>query len=85
MKKHRQYERLIDDYLLGKLKPEDQEAFEEHYFICPHCFAKLDQQSEIVQILKKEGVLETTGEACGHVRPRPSLWRRLLARLGLRR
>jgi len=85
MKKHRHYEHLIDDYLLGKLKPEDQDAFEEHYFICPHCFAKLDQQSEIVQILKKEGVLETTGEACEHVRPRPSWWRRLLARLGLRR
>ena len=80
MKKHRHYEHLIDEYLLGKLKPEDQEAFEEHYFICPHCFAKLDQQSEIVQILKKEGVLETPGEACEHVPPRPSRWRRILAK-----
>jgi len=53
MKKHRHYEHQIDDYLLGKLKPEDQAEFEEHYFICPHCFAKLDQQSEIVQILRK--------------------------------
>jgi anti-sigma factor RsiW len=75
------YEHWIDGYLLDKLKPEDQAAFEEHYFICPHCFAKLDQQSEIVQILKKEGMLETYGVTCEHVRPRRSLWRRLLARL----
>ena len=38
------YEHWIDGYLLDKLKPEDQAEFEEHYFICPHCFAKLDQQ-----------------------------------------
>ncbi|HPW16936.1 MAG TPA: zf-HC2 domain-containing protein [Candidatus Aminicenantes bacterium] len=75
------FDHLIDEYLLDKLKPEDQAAFEEHYFICPHCFAKLDQQSEIVQILKKEGVLQAGGEGGGHVPPRrPSLWRRLLAK-----
>jgi hypothetical protein len=74
------YEHYIDEYLLDKLKPDDQAEFEEHYFICPHCFAKMDQQSEIVQILKKEGVLETSGEGCEHHRPAP-WWRRLLARL----
>jgi len=80
MKKHHHYEHMIDEYLLGKLEPEDQASFEEHYFVCPHCFAKLDQQSEIVQILKKEGVLENMGEACEHApRPRP-WWRRLLAK-----
>jgi anti-sigma factor RsiW len=81
MKKHRHYEHLIDDYLLGKLKPEDQAEFEEHYFICPHCFAKLDQQSEIVQILKKEGMLETYAVAADPTHARPSRWRRLLGRL----
>lgn len=79
------YERWIDSYLLDKLKPEDQAEFEEHYFICPHCFAKLDQKSEIVQILKKEGVLEAAGQPCEHVHGRPSLWRRLLRRLGIGR
>ncbi|HOW86724.1 MAG TPA: zf-HC2 domain-containing protein [Candidatus Aminicenantes bacterium] len=82
------YEHLIDGYLLDKLKPEDQAEFEEHYFICPHCFAKLDQQSEIVQILKKEGVLDqagAAGQACIHARRRPSFWRRLLRRFGLGR
>jgi hypothetical protein len=85
MKKHCHYEQLIDEYLLDKLKPEDQAEFEEHYFICPHCFAQLDQKSEIVQILKKEGVLETPGEGCEHVHKPASWWGRLLARLGLRR
>jgi anti-sigma factor RsiW len=79
------YEHWIDSYLLDKLKPEDQAEFEEHYFICPHCFAKLDQQSEIVNILRKEGVLGSPGEACERGRPRRSRLRRLLARLGLRR
>jgi len=75
------YEHYIDGYLLDKLKPEDQAEFEEHYFICPHCFAKLDQQSEIVQILRQEGVLETAGGGCEHkVRPGSAL-RRFLARL----
>ncbi len=73
------YERWIDSYLLNKLKPEDQAEFEEHYFICPACFAKLDEQSEIVQILKKEGVLDTYTVAHTHGHRRP-FWRRLLGR-----
>jgi anti-sigma factor RsiW len=79
------YEHYIDEYLLDKLRPEDQTEFEEHYFICPHCFAQLDQKSEIVQILKKEGVLATPEEGCvHHHRPAP-WWRGLLARLKRRR
>jgi anti-sigma factor RsiW len=83
-KKTCHYDHLIDAYLLDKLKPEDQAEFEEHYFICPHCFAKLDQQSEIVQILKKEGVLESYGVARTDSPPRRSWWRRLLAKLNRR-
>ena len=79
------YEHWIDGYLLDRIKPEDQAEFEEHSFLCPHCYAKLDQQSEIVQILRKEGVLGDPGEACEHVHRPPSLWRRILARLGLKR
>jgi len=80
------YEHYIDEYLLDKLRPEDQTEFEEHYFICPHCFAQLDQKSEIVQILKKEGVLATPEEGCEHHYHRPTpWWRGLLARLKRRR
>jgi hypothetical protein len=80
------YEHYIDEYLLDKLRPEDQTEFEEHYFICPHCFAQLDQKSEIVQILKKEGVLATPEAGCDHHFDRPApWWRRLLERLQRRR
>jgi hypothetical protein len=80
-----EYEHYIDGYLLDKLKPEDQAEFEEHYFICPHCFEKLDQQSEIVQVLRKEGVLATPAEGREHHhRPAP-WWRRFVARLMRRR
>jgi hypothetical protein len=80
------YENYIDEYLLDKLRPEDQTEFEEHYFICPHCFAQLDQKSEIVQILKKEGVLATPETGCEHLLGRPApWWRRLLDRLKRRR
>jgi hypothetical protein len=72
------YDSWIDRYLLNKLRPEDQAEFEEHYFLCPHCFAKLDQQSEIVQILKKEGVLDTYQVA--RCSARRSLWRRLFGK-----
>ncbi|MBN2266321.1 MAG: zf-HC2 domain-containing protein [Candidatus Aminicenantes bacterium] len=75
------YEHWIDSYLLDQLEPEDQAEFEEHYFICPHCFAKLDQQSEIVQILKKEGVLETYGVPRADAPPKRPWWRRLLDKL----
>lgn len=75
------YQNYIDEYLLDKLKPEDQAEFEEHYFICPHCFAKLDQQSEVVQILRREGVLETPAEGCERHHRSAPWWRRLLARL----
>jgi hypothetical protein len=80
------YEHYIDEYLLDKLRPEDQTEFEEHYFICPHCFAQLDQKSEIVQILKKEGVLATPKEGGEHHPHRPApWWRGPLARLRRRR
>jgi hypothetical protein len=51
------YEGLIDGYLLDKLKPEEQTDFEEHYFICRSCFSKMSERDEIIQILRKEGVL----------------------------
>ncbi len=51
------YEGLIDGYLLDKLKPEEQTDFEEHYFICRSCFSKMSERDEIIQILRREGVL----------------------------
>jgi hypothetical protein len=64
---------LIDEYLLGKLKPEEQADFEEHYFICRSCFDKMSERNEIVQVLRQEGVLSThEGRRAGE--PRPGAW-----------
>jgi len=51
------YEGLIDGYLLDKLRPEERTDFEEHYFICRSCFNKMSERDEIIQVLKREGVL----------------------------
>ncbi|HVP90454.1 MAG TPA: hypothetical protein VMS75_04470 [Terriglobales bacterium] len=51
------YEDKIDEYLLDRMKPEEQTDFEEHYFICRSCFEKMSERNEIVQVLRKEGVL----------------------------
>jgi hypothetical protein len=53
------YEDKIDEYLLNRMEPKEQTDFEEHYFICRSCFGKMSERNEIVQVLKKEGVLST--------------------------
>ena len=39
------YEGLIDRYLLGKLGEKEAGEFEEHYFNCASCFAKLAESA----------------------------------------
>lgn len=46
------YEAWIDRYLLGKLGEKEAAEFEEHYFNCPPCFAKLSERDEVLSVLK---------------------------------
>ncbi len=48
------YEAWIDKYLLGKLGEKEAGEFEEHYFNCAPCFAKLAEREEIVGVLKRD-------------------------------
>lgn len=48
------YEAWIDGYLLGKLDAKESAEFEEHYFNCLPCFAKLAEREEIVGVLKRD-------------------------------
>jgi hypothetical protein len=73
------YEELIDGYLLDKLKPEEQTDFEEHYFICRSCFDKMSERDEIVQILRKEGVLGPPAEGSAEGERAVSWIRKFLA------
>ena len=73
------YEELIDGYLLDKLKPEEQTDFEEHYFICRSCFDKMSERDEIVQILRREGVLSLPAEGSAEGGRKDTWIRRVLA------
>ena len=37
-----QQQEIIERYLLGQLDESEQDAFEQHYFECPHCLKGLD-------------------------------------------
>lgn len=50
-----EYEDLIDDYLLNKLKKEEKEKFERHYFNCPSCFEKMIERDEMISVIKNRG------------------------------
>ena len=68
------YEDRIDEYLLDRMKVEEQTDFEEHYFICRSCFEKMSERDEIVQVLRKEGVLKPAEAApVEEKRPRAGL------------
>jgi hypothetical protein len=56
------YEDLIDEYLLEKLKPDEQTDFEEHYFICRSCFEKMSERDELIKVLKNEGLFKVRTE-----------------------
>lgn len=46
------FEDQIDDYLLNRLGGETKERFEEHYFNCSSCFAKLRERDELITAIK---------------------------------
>ena len=49
------FENLIDDYLFNRLSEEKKDEFEEHYFNCFSCFAKLQKRDELITVVKREG------------------------------
>jgi hypothetical protein len=48
------YDGLIDRYLLNQLKEGDRNEFEEHYFNCTSCFAKMVERDKVIGVLKRE-------------------------------
>ena len=48
------YEGLIDRYLLNRLEEGDRNEFEEHYFNCASCFAKMVERDQVIGVLKCE-------------------------------
>lgn len=46
------FEDQIDDYLLNRLEGAAKDRFEEHYFNCSHCFARLQERDELINAIK---------------------------------
>jgi hypothetical protein len=70
-----QVEQLIERYLRHEMSPEEEQAWEEHYLSCDHCF-RLLQQTEVVGRFVK-GVAAVEKRAAAAPAAAPS-WRRLL-------
>ena len=49
------FEDQIDDYLLNRLEGEARDRFEEHYFNCSSCFARLKERNDLVSAVKAKG------------------------------
>ena len=48
-------EKLVDDYIEGKLSSKDKEAFEQHYFECSKCFESLKFREAIAKVVQEHG------------------------------
>jgi len=48
-------EEQIDDYLLGRLGETESGRFEEHYFNCSSCFARLAEREELIGVIRSKG------------------------------
>ena len=53
--KNCKYENLIDGYLLNRLQDEERQEFEEHYFNCPACFARMEERDTLISAIKYKG------------------------------
>ena len=43
----------IDQYLAGKLSPEEMDAFEQHFFQCDACFKELQFRRDVAGTVKE--------------------------------
>ena len=48
---------FMDTYLLGKMGDDARDEFEEHYFNCETCFAKMAERDRLIRLLRDEKVL----------------------------
>ncbi len=47
-------EEIIERYVLGKLSPEEEKQFEEHYFSCDDCFKEVQRTEWLVNLLREQ-------------------------------
>jgi hypothetical protein len=70
-----QVEQLIERYLRHEMSPDEEQAWEEHYLSCDHCFRLLRQTETVALFVRAEAAAkERTAEAPA----REAGWRTLL-------
>jgi hypothetical protein len=69
---HRQIEdnEIVERYVRDRLRPEEREAFEEHYFACDECFGKVQAMEGFVagihDAARRGDLSDTPGETVRH-------------------
>lgn len=67
-----EHEEIVERYVRNQLAPEERQAFEEHFFGCDECFAKLQSVEAFVAGIRdasSRGLLEDQ-----HATATPSIW-----------
>jgi len=67
-------EEIIERYVRNQLAPEERKAFEEHYFTCEECFAKLEVTERFVAGVRDAGSRGLLGRSASEVASSPG-WR----------
>lgn len=53
--RNKEFDYLLDDYLLDRLSLDGRERFEKHYFTAPRSFKKILEREEIISVIKQRG------------------------------
>lgn len=64
---------ITDRYLLGKLSPEEQDRFEEHFVECPKCLDRLETTREFRRALKA-AVAEDAARSRAYIQTGLTAW-----------
>lgn len=73
---HRQIEEedIIDRYLIGKLHPELEGEFEEHFLACPECIGELESSRQTVSLLRDAHAGRYAASGQKHSQPQRAFW-----------
>jgi hypothetical protein len=65
---------LVERYVRNRLTPEDRQAFEEHYFACDECFAKVQVMERFVAGVRDAAERGALADAAAEASRRAPAW-----------
>jgi len=51
---------VAESYCFGRLSPQDQETFENHYLLCPRCAQLVESTQEFLDVFRVVATQETS-------------------------